>query len=95
MVTTHGGSGGKQPRATTRSAKTAGVVEHYCCSLAGLLVTIGVCLLLYPELVVATLPFAMLSTTSLVFLLFGTWAASWLAFELIWEWASGRHAARD
>lgn len=32
----------------------------------------------------------MLSTTTIVFLLVGIWATSWLAFEFVWELARGR-----
>lgn len=95
MVTTHGGGGKEKTRTNTRSAKTAGIIEHYCCSLAGLLVTIAICLFLYPKLILTTHPFAMLATTTLVFLLFGMWAASWLVFEFIWEWVSSWNTLHD
>jgi hypothetical protein len=53
-----------------------------------LAVTGLLCGLLYAELVVFTQESALFAGVLLVAIVFSMWAASWLAFEFVWEWAS-------
>lgn len=88
MVTTHGGSGRRQPRTDPNTSETVSAIEHYTCSLAGLAVTGLLCGLLYAELVVLTQVFVPFAGVLLVAGVFSVWALCWLAFEFVWEWAS-------
>lgn len=76
-----------------RQRETVGTVEHCSCGLAGFLATAVVFALFYPTLVALASHLHLLSTTALVAGLVTVWLATWLAFELAWEWRSAGWSA--
>lgn len=68
--------------------------RNYSCALASLLVTAVVAVVGYPFLVALTRPFAMLSTTVLVFILLAVLALVWLVLDVLWDRRSKRRPSQ-
>lgn len=88
VTTSHGGTGNGWQSEETREPSGDGVnrFEHYSTGLGGLVATILVLFVWYPTLAGVVEPLQTLSSTAIVAFGVVSWALTWFALELFWEW---------
>jgi hypothetical protein len=80
-------------KTTNSDESTTSRLQYYGGAVTGLGAVAAVVFFFGPLLIQLTEPFAVLSSTMLVFCLVALWVLVWISFELAWEWQAGRFAA--
>ena len=88
VTTSHGGRNGWRSGDSSTDGELArpGRVEHYTTGAAGLVAALVVLFAFYPTIRALVTPLEALSSTAIVAVGVVSWAATWLALELLWEW---------